>query len=149
MKKIITPIINLAFLFPMTFITMGSIELVARSFGLIPDYISVFKIPFIFIIISVIVISGIPLFWLANRFIQELEKLKSTTIYDHFRQSIFFYLIIAYSLGIWVFSGFKSEEDDVYFLTFLVISIVSIVINLIFLFLRHKLNYTKRKKFTS
>lgn len=124
----------------MTFIAMGSIELVARSFGLIPDYIAVFKIPFIFVIISVIVISGIPLFWLANRFMRALEKLQSTTIYDHLRQSIFFYLIIAYSLGTWVFSGFKGGEDDVYFLTFLVISIVSIATNLVFLFRGRKVN---------
>ena len=142
MKKITTPIIHAVFLIPLTFVAMGSIELIARVFGLLPDYIAVFRVPYVFLIIGIIIISGIPLFWLANRLMQVLEKLRSPAIYDHFRQSIFFYFIIVYILLTWISSGFSGSEDDVYFLTFSGISIVSIVINLIFLFRRRKANDT-------
>lgn len=142
MKKIITPIVHVLFLFPMTFIAMGSIELVARHFDLVPDYIAVFRVPYVFLIIGVITISGIPLFWLANRLMRAIEKLQSTTAYDHLRQSILFYFIIAYSVGTWVFSGFKGNEDDVYFLTWSGISLVSIVMNYLFLFRKRRVNNT-------
>lgn len=132
MKKIITPIIHLVFLFPLTFIAMGSIEFIARTFGLLPDYILVFRIPYIFLIISIILLSSTLLFWLANRLMQLLEKLKKPTIYDYIRQSIFYYFIICYILLNWISSGFTGNEDDVYFLTGLSISIVSIVINVLF-----------------
>ena len=132
MKKIITPIIHLAFLFPLTIIAMGSIEFIARTFDLLPDYILVFRMPYIFLIIGIILISSTLLFWLANGLMQLLEKLKTPTIYDYIRQSIFYYFIIFYILLNWISSGFAGNEDDVYFLTGLCISIVSIVINIIF-----------------
>ena len=65
---------------------------------------------------------------------QVFEKLKNPSIYDHVRQSIFFYFIILYVLVTWIFYGFTGSEDDVYFLTGLAISIVAIVINYKFLF---------------
>ncbi len=142
MKKFITPIIHAASLIPLLIIAMGSIEFMARTFGLLPDYILVFEGPYIFLTIGIIVISGIPLFWLANGVLQGLEKLQSPTIYDHFRQSIFFYFIIVYSLSTWSFSGFSGSVDDVYFLTLSGFSLVSIMINYIFLFRRRKANAT-------
>ena len=134
MKKFITPVIHALFLIPLLTIAMGSIELMSRSFGLLPDYIRVFELPYIFLTISIIVISGIPLFWLANRLMQGLEKLRNPTIYDHFRQSIFFYFIIVYSLSTWIFSGFSGSVDDLYFLTLSSFSLISIVVNYLFLF---------------
>ena len=142
MKKIIIPIIHLVFLIPLLTIAMGFVELIARTFGLLPDYIRVFEVPFVFLMIGIIVISGIPLFWLANRLMQGLEKLHSPTIYDHFRQSIFFYFIIVYSLSAWIFSGFSGNVDDLYFLTLSGFSLISIMINYIFLFRRRKANVT-------
>jgi len=141
MKKIITPIIHAAFLIPLLIIAMGSIELMARSFGLLPDYIHVFEVPYVFLTIGIIVISGIPLFWLANRIMQGLEKLHSPTTYDHFRQSFFFYFIIVFSLSHWIFSGFNGSVDDLYFLTLSTFSLVSIMINYI-LFQRRKAKVT-------
>ena len=90
-RKIITPIIHAAFLIPLLTIAMGSIERMARTFGILPDYIRVFEAPYIFLTIGIIVISGIPLFWLDNLLMQGIEKLHRPTIYDHLRQSIFFY----------------------------------------------------------
>jgi len=62
LKKVITPIIHAAFIIPLLTIAMGSIELMARIFGLLPDYIAVFRVPYVFLIIGIIIISGIPLF---------------------------------------------------------------------------------------
>jgi len=134
MKKVIKPILHIAFLIPMTAIAMGSIEFIAQTFDLLPDYFAVFKIPYVFLITSIIIISGIPLFWLANRMMQALKKLKKPTLIDHVWQSIFYYFIIAFCLINWVFSGFDSGENDVYFVTWLIISIVAIVVNYLFLF---------------
>jgi hypothetical protein len=44
-NKIVTPIIHALFLVPMLFIAMGSIELMARRFELLPDYIRLFELP--------------------------------------------------------------------------------------------------------
>lgn len=140
MKKITTPIIHAAFLIPLLTIAMGSIELMTRTFGLLPDYIRVFEVPYIFLTIGIIVIAGIPLFWLANRLMQRLEKLHGPTIYDHFRQSIFFYLIIVYSVSAWIFSGFSGSVDDLYFLTLSSFSLISLVVNYIFLFQKLKID---------
>ena len=141
MKKIITPILNAAFLIPLLIIAMGSIELMVQSFGLSSDYIRVFEVPYVFLTIGIIVISGIPLFWFANRLMQRIEKLRRPTIYDHFRQSIFFYFIIVYSLSTWIFSDFNANVDNLYFLTLSAFSIVSIMINYI-LFQKRKANIT-------
>ena len=140
MERIITPIIHAAFLIPLLAISMGSIELIAVTFDLVPDYISVFRVPYIFLITIIIIIFGIPIFWLANRAIRAIEKDKNRTILDHIRQSFFFYLLILYVLITWIFSGFKGDVDDVYFLTGLMISIISIVLNYNFLFRGNKSN---------
>jgi len=141
MKKIISPIIHTAFLIPLLIIAMGSTELIAQSFELLPDYIRVFEVPFVFIIITIIIISGVPLFFLANRLMQRLEKQRSPTIYDHIRQSIVFYFIIVYSLFTWIFADFRGNMHDLYFLTLSAYSMISIMINYI-LFQRRKANVT-------
>lgn len=119
---------------------MGSIELMAQTFNLLPDYIRLFEVPFIFLTISIMLIFGTPLFWLANRLMQRLEKLQGPTVNDHFRQSIFFYFIIVYSSSTWIFSGFRGNEDDLYFLTLSGFSLMSIVINYFFLLRRRGAN---------
>lgn len=137
MKKMLAPLIHAAFLIPLIAIAMASIELIARVFRLLPDYIRVFEWPYIFLIIGVMFISGIPLFWLANHLMQAIERLQSPSLFDHLRQTIVFYLIIGLISFAWISSGFSGGEDDVYFLTFLGYSLLSIAVNLIFLFGRH------------
>ncbi len=139
-RKIFTPIIHAAFLIPLLTIAMGSIERMAQSFGLLPNYIFVYKAPYIFLTISIIIISGTPLFWIANRLMQGLEKLHRPTVYDYFRQSIFFFFIIVYSLATWILSGFNGTVDDLYFVTLSIYSLISIVVNYIFLFRKLKSN---------
>lgn len=131
MKKVITPIIHTAFLIPLLIIAMGSTELIARSFELLPDYIRVFEMPYIFITISIIILSGIPIYFIASRLLLRLEKLHGINFYDHIRQSIFYYIVIIYSLTRWLFYGFFSNEDDLYLLTMSAYSLIAIMINYI------------------
>ena len=142
MRKVISPFIHLAFLIPALVIAMGAIELIARKFDLLPEYINVFKPPYIILIIGIIILSGGLLFWFANRLMRAVERFKSLTIYDHLRQSIFYYFIIVFVFFTWIFNGFNGNEDDVYFLTGLCISIVCIVVNLIFKERLSKVNIT-------
>ena len=138
MKKILTPLLHVAFLIPSLAIAMGAIELMARSFGFLPDYIRVFKPPYIFLTIGIILISGFPIFWMANQFIQRIEKLQNPTISDHLRQAVFFYLILAACFSKWMFSGFFGNEDDLYFLVFTSYSLMAILVNGFILFRKPK-----------
>ncbi len=65
---------------------------------------------------------------------QRVEQLPKPSVADHLRQSIFFYFIIVYSLSTWILTGFSGSEDDLYFLTLSSISLVSVMVNTIFLF---------------
>jgi len=142
MKKLITPLVHLPFLIPILAIAMGSIELMARRFDFLPDYIRAFEVPYVFLTLGIIVIFSSLLFWLANRLMQFLDKLANPGIYDHFRQSIFFYLITACILASWIFNGFTGGEDDVYFVTMVTISVVAITLNCIFLIRKRKTTLT-------
>ena len=133
MKKLITPIIYGLFLFPNLAVAMGSIEYIANKFNLLPNYIDVFRIPYLFLIIGIILLFGIPCFWLANHLLRRIEKYNNPTFTDHFRQALFYYFIIICVFTAWIFIGYSANEDDVYFLTGLTISAVAIIINFIFL----------------
>lgn len=136
MKKIISILIHIIFLIPLLIIAMGLVELIASKFGLLPDYIRVFEMPYILLMIGIIVIFGIPVFWLANRLMYAIEKVQIPTIYDHLRQSVFFYIIIIYSLFTWISNGFQGSVSDLYFLILSGFSMISILVNYIFLFRR-------------
>ena len=110
-------------------IAMGAIEFMAQRFDLLPDYIQVYKIPYIFLIGGIILISGILVYNLANRLMKGLEKLKKPTFLDHARQSIFYYLLLLAIFINWIFVGYSGGENDVYFVCFLMISIVAIGMN--------------------
>ena len=86
MEKVLTPIIHVLFLIPLLTIAMGSSEFFARTFDLLPDYMSVYRFPYVFIMIGIIGISGIPLFWLANLLMQRIEKVNGPGKLAHFRQ---------------------------------------------------------------
>ena len=129
MKKALTPIIHALFLIPLLTIAMGAIELIAKHFDLVPDYFAVYRAPQVFLIVGTIIFAGIPLYLLANRIIKALEKWNDPSIKDHLRQSIFYYFIIAFCLLNWFLAGFKGNISDVYFLTVLSISLISICIN--------------------
>jgi hypothetical protein len=139
MKKLITPIIHVVFLVPLTGITVG-VEMFERKTGILGEYEGVIDTPTIITFCSGIIIFGIPLFWLANVLMQSIEKLHSPKIYDYLRQSIFLFLIIIYSASTWITRGFSGNEEDGYLLLWLGISLVAIAINYIFLFRRRKAN---------
>ena len=134
MKRIITPFIHLTFLIPLTGITVAGLMLIERTYGFQLDLTGLIEGSLI------IIIFGIPLFMLANRLMQGPEKLLSPSILDHLRQSLFFYLIIIYSLSTWIFEGFSDSESNGYLLLWSGGSLVAIVVNCIFLFRKHKTN---------
>ena len=129
MKKAIAPFIHALFLIPLLTIAMGAIELIAKHFDLVPDYFDVYRMPQVFLIAGTIICAGIPLFLLANRMIKALEKWKDPSINDHLRHSIFYYFIIVFCLLNWFLVGFNGNISDVYFLTGVSISLISICVN--------------------
>ena len=135
--KLITPIIYVAFLIPMTGIAVG-IEAVARTIGILGEYKGLIDLPIFIVFFYSIIAVGIPLFWLTNLLIQKLEKLINPSTLDHLRQSLFFYLIVIYSLVSWIARGAGNNEEDGYLLMWIGISIVAIVMNYLFLFRRRK-----------
>lgn len=132
-KKLITPIIHVVFLVPLTGITVG-VEMFARKTGILGEYADVIDIPSFITFFSGIIIFGIPLFWLANVLMQSIEKLHSPGIYDFLRQSILFLIIIIYCTSTWITYGFSGNEEDAYLLLWLGISLVAILINCVYLF---------------
>lgn len=141
MKKIITPVIHAALLIPLTGIAVAG-EFAARALGVLAEWEDVIDAPLIILMGSIIVIAGIPAFWLTNRLIQSLEELINPTIYDHLRHCLFFYLMIIYSLATWVARGFSGSENDGYLLLWSGISLVALITNYIFLFQKNKTNNT-------
>ncbi len=139
MKKISTSILYAIVLFPLLFVAMGAIEVMAQLLNLTPDYIQVFMFPYVFITIAVLLFTGIPAFWAINKRIHRFEKLKTVTFYSHIRHVFFYYFLLLWSLFTWFFTGFKGSEDDLYLLVFSGFSVIAICMNLIFL-QRHKTN---------
>ncbi len=141
MMKLITPLIHVAFLIPLTGIAVG-VEAFLRSAAVLGEYKGVIDLPLFIMFLSSIIIFGIPLFWLANLLMQRFEKPHGPTVYDHFRQSLFFYLIVIYSSATWIARGFGNTEEDGYLLLWIGISLVGIVVNYKFLSVRRKVNVT-------
>ena len=141
MRKLITPIIHIALLIPLTGIAVG-VETLVRADGILGEYKGVIDLPLIIMFLSSIIIFGIPLFWIANLLMQGLENLPGPSTYDHLRQSLFFYLIVIYGLTTWIAQGFSGNEEDGYLLLWISISLIGIMINYIFLFMRRKTNLT-------
>ena len=139
MKKIISPIIYAIALFPLLFVAMGTIEVMAQQLHLAPAYIQVFTFPYVFITGTLLLLLGAPFFWAVNKRIHRFEKLKTPTFYSHIRQAFFYYFLLCWSFYTWGFYGFKGTEDDLYLLVFSGFSVIAICMNFIFL-QRHKTN---------
>lgn len=139
MKKIITPIINGVLLLPLTAISVAC-EFAARRYGILSEWEGLIDPPILILGGSLIIVFGIPFFWFSNRLTLRFEKLKNAKTFDHFRQSLFFYLTIILSLLTWIFRGYSGTEDDGYLLLWSGYSIVAIVIN--YLFIRREINAT-------
>jgi hypothetical protein len=138
-KKLITPIIYVIFLLPLTGISVG-VEMLARETGILGEYTGLIDTPTVLTFSSSVIIFGFPLFWLANAIMLSIEKLHNPSIYDFIRQSIFFFMIIIYAILTWIFCGFSGNEEDGYLLLWLGISLIASLINYIFLFQKRKAN---------
>lgn len=139
--RLITPIFYIAFLFLLTGIAIG-IEALVRSAGILGEYKDVIDLPLFIVFLISIIIFGIPLLWLANSLILRLEKIKNPTILDHFRQSLFYYLMLIYTLISWIAGGLRNTEEDGYLLLWMGISVIGIAVNYQYLLRRRKTNDT-------
>lgn len=133
MKKLITPILYALLLLPLTAISVAS-EMVSRRIGILPEWRGIVDRPLLFFGGVLILLVGIPFFRLTNRLLQRFEKLTTPSIYDHIRQSLFYYLIVILCLSIWVWQGYHSSEEDGYFLVWTGYSLIAIITNYLFLF---------------
>ena len=133
--KLVTPILHLFFLIPMTGITVG-IEMFVRKIGILGEYQGVIDLPIIITFFCGIIVFGIPIFWLVNILMQRIEKLRSPKVTDYIRQSVLLFMAIFYIIITWFVRGFSGGEEDGYLLLWLGISIIAVMINFIFLFHR-------------
>ncbi|MFA6024220.1 MAG: hypothetical protein WC777_03325 [Candidatus Gracilibacteria bacterium] len=85
-----------------------------------------------------IVVIGSLLFWLANKLMAELEKLRKPNSLDHFRQSSFYYVASIYASTYLIQHGYYGGLSEAYMLIALAISVWAIIINTVFLYKRHK-----------
>lgn len=121
----------------MTGIAVG-IEALVRAVGIIGEYRGAVDLPLFIVFLSAFIVCGVPLFWLVNLLIRKLEKLHNPVLSDHFRQSLFFYIIVLSSFVSWIAQGFGNTEEDGYLFMWIGISIVAIAVNYQFLFRRRK-----------
>lgn len=136
MRKLVTPILQALLLLPLTGISVA-FEMVGRRFGVLPEWRGIIDTPLLFFGGVLILVVGIPFFRLTNRLLQRFEKLTAPSIYDHIRQSLFFYLIVILCVSIWVWQGYHSSEEDGYFLVWSGYSVIAILSNYYYLF-HHK-----------
>ena len=106
----------------------------ARKIGILGEYQGVMDMPTIVTFLCAIVVSGIPIFWVANLIVQAIEKLSYPKTSDHIRQSFFLYIIIIYVIITWIVHGFTGGEEDGYLMLWSGISFIAIMMNYIFLF---------------
>jgi LPXTG-motif cell wall-anchored protein len=133
MKKFITPVLYIGFIIPLTAIAVGT-EMLARTFGILPPYDGFIHTPLVILMLITLVFLGSPVLWLANMLLRYIEKPPHPQVKDHFRQSLFFYLIVIYSTSFWTTQGFTGNESDGYLLIWLGFSLLAILINYVFLF---------------
>lgn len=129
--KLITPLIYAFFLFPITAIAVG-IETFLRNAGILGEYTGVIDTPTFFVFFFSILFIGTLFFWIANIILQRIEKLENFSISNHFRQSIFFYLLGLFALLTWIINGLGNSEEDGYLLMWIEISAVGVVTNYLF-----------------
>ncbi len=136
--KWFTPFIYVALLFPMTAIAVGA-ETIARKIGVLGEYHGVIDFPGFIFFSCIILLTGIPIYWIASMLLLRIEKLTNPGLKDHLRQSAFFYIILISNFTIWTYQGFNNNEERAYLLMWMAISFVGIITNYIYLNrLQHK-----------
>lgn len=132
-KKIISPILYVAFFVPVLISTIVVVASLESTVGLSSFILT--GLPELFI--SLIVIGSL-LFWLANKLMTGLEKLLKPSILDHLRQSSLYYLAALYALASLIRTGYYGGLGEAYMLTGLAISVWAVIVNIIFLYKRRK-----------
>lgn len=133
-RKIVSPIIYLAFLAPLFLGIILIVAIIENTIGFLFDMNGFVELP------TLILILGTILFWLANKLMVNLEKLLKPENIDHFRQSSFYYLGLLYAFISLLRSGYHGGLGEAYALLVLAISVWAIIINAIFLHKQRKAN---------
>lgn len=132
MRKFITPILYIAFLFPLTAMAVG-MEALLQANGILKEFDGTVDPARILLFVGGVVVFGCPMFWLANYALKKIEKTSGKVIFDHIRQSIFYYVLGACCLAIWIVGGFGTNENDGYLMIWISMSLVAIIVNYYFL----------------
>lgn len=132
-KKIISPILYVAFLVPVFVSTIFIVASLDSTIGLS----RIILVGALEACLSIVVIGSL-LFWLANGLMTRLEKLLKPNSLDHFRQSSLFYLVLLYVFISLIRYGFYGGLGEAYMLLELAISIWAIFVNAVFLYTRRK-----------
>ena len=126
----------------MTAIAVG-IEAILQAKGILSVFDGTVDRPRMLVFLLAVIVFGCPIFWLANYAIKKIEKGPVKVIYDHFRQCIFYYVLGACCLALWIVGGFGTNEDDGYLMIWIGISLIAIIVNYFFL----SRNPSSRRKF--
>ena len=133
-RKIVSPIIYIAFLVPLFLGIILIVATVENTIGFLFDMNGFVELPILILILGTI------LFWIANKLMVGLEKLLKPENIDHFRQSSFYYLGLLYAFISLLRSGYHGGLGEAYILLVVAISAWAIIINAIFLYRRRKTN---------
>lgn len=128
MRNILTPILYGVLLLPMTALAVAA-EMLARSTGWLPPYTGYIDAPLVVVMLSSILLVGVPLFWCVSQVLLKIEGRRKLVTSHHIRQCICYYLISLYCIITWMSSGFSGNEEDGYLLLWLGISLIAITMN--------------------
>ena len=119
-------------LFPLTALCVAT-EMLARQVGLLPPYAGIIEPALVVLILCVFLILGIPLLIGANKLLQFLEGSKEWSCCTHIRQSLCWYILLAWSAASWTRGGFGNTEEDGYLLIWISSSALAVIVNAIYL----------------
>lgn len=135
MIKSLTPLFYFIFVIPMTGVAIA-MEAWMRSVGILGDYMGVVDLPLLLVFLGSILLIGVPVFGLTNVLIAKMEKPRETTVIDHLRQSLLFYMLVTYCAASWGARGFSNTETDGYLLLWTGIALIAIAVNYVWLLRR-------------
>ncbi|KKU81423.1 MAG: hypothetical protein UY07_C0018G0017 [Parcubacteria group bacterium GW2011_GWA1_47_8] len=131
-KKIISPLIYIAFLIPIFIGTIFLLAIVEKKIGFSFGYSGHAEMLVFILILST-------LLWPANHIMIKFEKLQKPEILDHFRQAVLYYVLIIFAVMFFLRFDYGTGFGlgDAYMLMILMISVSAVVINALFLFGQH------------
>ena len=131
-KKIISPVIYIAFFIPIFIGTIFMLAIVEKTIGFSFGYYGHAEMPVFILILSI-------LLWPANHIMIKFEKLQKPEMLGHFRQAVLYYVLMIFAVIFFLRFNYGTGFGlgDAYMLTILMISVLAAIINALFLFRQH------------